>query len=177
MPVDWYGKWYQSKYTDVQTIGRLNFIDRGECIESRQDKYVFYEKDENCYRCLFIMQKHYNVLQYRASYCMDQSDFYTNCNNLTPESELITIYRHESAPEKCPLSGLYVMSKPIKRLPQTEFADDRSYRNTFNSVLSDKCSESSSYKDSKIMQCSDDSMLKLDFGKCTNIQSNIQKLN
>ena len=57
------------------------------------------------------MQKHLNVLQYRASmkysikklfpfyfssnlgYCTEQSDFYSNCINLSPESELVTIYR------------------------------------------------------------------------------------
>lgn len=168
LPVDWYGKWYQSKYTDLKTINRLSFIDRGQCIESRQDKYILYEKEENCYRCVFIMQKHHNVLQYRASYCTEHSDFYTNCNNLTPESELMTIYRHDPTPEKCPLSGLYAMSDSIK--PDSSRESDRSYRNTFSSAFtSNECSGSASNKDSKIMQCSDDSMLKLQFGKCTNI--------
>ena len=133
------------------------------------DKFIFYEPEDNCYRCIFIMQKHTNVLQYRASFCTESSDFYMNCNNLTPESELMTIYRHDSVPEKCPLGGLYVMSKPPQLEIQT--SDSRSYRDTFNPSAGSDCKDTSDKTDSKIMECSDDSMLKLQFGKCTNMPS------
>jgi hypothetical protein len=29
--------------------------------------FLFFLSKETCYRCVFIMQKHFNVLQYRAS--------------------------------------------------------------------------------------------------------------
>ncbi len=173
LPTQWAGKWYQSKYTELRTIDSKNFINRGECTENKQDKYIFYEKNENCYRCIFIMQKHSNVLQYRASYCTEDPDFYTNCNNLTPESELVTIYRHESVPEKCPLGGLYVMSASGQKSHET---DTRSYRNTnvlnpYETSENKECTESNKNRNSMIMECSDDSMIKLQFGKCTNIPS------
>jgi len=142
-------------------------------MENQQDKYIFYEKNENCYRCLFIMQKHSNVLQYRASYCTEDPDFYANCNNLTPESELVTIYRHNSVPEKCPLGGLYVMSKSSQTNTNP---DTRSYRNTnafdtYEKNDNKECTESNKNKNSMIMECSDNSMMKLQFGKCANIPS------
>ncbi|CAF0712059.1 unnamed protein product [Brachionus calyciflorus] len=156
LPHQWTGKWYQSKDIDLLSINRTNFINRGVCIEHKQDKFMFYESKEDCYRCIFIMQKHSNVLQYRASYCSDQNDFNSNCQNLSPESELITIYRDNSQAEKCPLNGLYV-------LQNSENNDDRSYRSYSNSRCTDK--------DSMIMECSDQSMLKLQFGKCINMPS------
>ncbi len=44
LPVHWSGKWYQSKDSDLLSINRTNFINRGSCIEHRQDKYIFYER-------------------------------------------------------------------------------------------------------------------------------------
>ena len=157
LPTNWSGKWYQSKDSDLLQINKTNFINRGSCIEHKQDKYLFYESKEDCFRCIFIMQKHTNVLQYRASYCTEQSDFYSNCQNLSPESELITIYRDDSQAEKCPLGGLYVLSQPMNSIDSNE----RIQR-------SSQCKDE---QDSMIMECSDQSMLKLQFGKCTNMPS------
>jgi len=81
----------------------------------------------------------------------------------------MTIYRHDSVPEKCPLGGLYVMSKPPQLEIQT--SDSRSYRDTFNPSAGSDCKDTPDKTDSKIMECSDDSMLKLQFGKCTNMPS------
>ena len=66
LPEDWSGKWYQGKHMDTLTINQTHFINKGQCIENKQDKFLFYESDE-CYRCIFVMQKHSNVLQFRAS--------------------------------------------------------------------------------------------------------------
>ena len=44
LPNEWSGKWYQSKYTELMSINRTSFIGRGECIENRLDKFIFYEK-------------------------------------------------------------------------------------------------------------------------------------
>ena len=138
------------------------------------------------------MQKHPNVLQYRASklnwilfffyfiklkfqllklgYCTEQSDFYTNCQNLSPESELITIYRESAVSEKCPLGGLYVLTQPNQNNQQNSNQnDDRSYRSSSYNI-NNKCQEKN--QESMIMECSDQSMLKLQFGKCTNMPSN-----
>jgi hypothetical protein len=66
LPQIWSGKWYMSKETDLMTIDKTTFVNKGVCIENVEDKFLFYESDE-CYRCIFVMQKHQNVLQYRAS--------------------------------------------------------------------------------------------------------------
>jgi hypothetical protein len=119
------------------------------------------------------MQKHSNVLQYRASYCSEQNDFYSNCQNLSPESELITIYRDNPISEKCPLSGLYVLSHPSTNSQNSNdnINDDRVYRSSANNMNS-RCLETH-HKESMIMECSDHSMLKLQFGRCTQIPSKI----
>lgn len=44
LPNEWYGKWYQSKYTDLKTISRTSFLQKGQCVQSRQDKFIFHEK-------------------------------------------------------------------------------------------------------------------------------------
>jgi hypothetical protein len=66
LPQQWSGKWYMGKDTDLMTIDKTTFINKGICIENKEDKFLFYENEE-CYRCVFVMQKHQNVLQYRAS--------------------------------------------------------------------------------------------------------------
>lgn len=105
------------------------------------------------------------------AYCSDQSDFYANCQNLSPESELITVYRENTGGEKCPLSGLYVASKLAstkQQIDQQSFSSfDRTYR-------SSKCNEeegNGKNSESMIMECSDQSMLKLQFGKCSSLSS------
>ena len=169
LPPQWSGKWYLSK-NDILSINQTHFINKGQCVESKQDKFVFYENDE-CYRCIFIMQKHANVLQYRASYCSEQSDFYTNCENLSPESELVTIYRDSAVSEKCPLNGMYIVANAEGA--QLSDNEDRSYRS--KEFVNTKCVDKNPNKNSMIMECSDQSMLKLQFGKCTNMPSRIWK--
>jgi len=170
----WSGKWYQSKDMGELGINRTHFLNRGVCVEHKQDKFLFYESKEDCYRCVFIIQKHPNVLQYRATYCSDQNDFYANCANLSPESELITVYRESSSGEKCPLNGLYVMNAAaavqvksgdgLSSSGSSSNSFDRAYRS------SGKCAEDGEReKESMIMECSDQSMLKLQFGKCSSL--------
>ncbi|RNA21621.1 hypothetical protein BpHYR1_038337 [Brachionus plicatilis] len=151
LPDQWTGKWYQSNGIDLLNINKTNFMNRGICIEHNQDKFLFFEKHE-CYRCIFIMQKHLNVLQYRTSYCSEHSDFELNCQNLSPESELFTIYRDNSQAEKCPIDGMYAI--------QSSQNENRLFQS-----FPKKCED----KDSVIMQCSDQSMLKIHFGKCANM--------
>lgn len=139
LPSDWHGYWYQQKYSNLATINRTNFLNKGICLYHKQDKYLFYEPNESCYRCVFVIQKHSNVLQYRSTYCGDSNDFDLNCDLLTPESELLTIYRDTKIYETCALNGIY-------------------------KEKDDQCNESSSY----LMQCTQKTSLKLEFNKCMN---------
>ena len=47
------------------------------------------------YALLFKNQLSFFIYFYFHSlgYCTEQSDFYSNCQNLSPESELVTLYR------------------------------------------------------------------------------------
>ncbi len=67
LPASWTGQWYQGKEAQVLTIDRTHFLSRGACVEHRADKFLFYDAHEQCFRCIFVMQKHLNVLQFRSS--------------------------------------------------------------------------------------------------------------
>ena len=67
------------------------------------------------------------------------------------------------------------MSQSAANQRENDFNYARSYRNTniFDmNRIETGCTESSK-RDSMIMECSDDSMLKLQFGKCTNVPSKL----
>ncbi len=89
---------------------------------------------------------------------------------------MLTIYRHDAVSEKCPLGGLYVLTNGVGSTGNQENVqtDDRNYRNAAGTGTNSKCSSSDGNvkDDSMIMECSDSSMLKLQFGKCTNMPSN-----
>ena len=63
------------------------------------------------------------------------------------------------------MNGLYVLTPSLSaQLNTNSQNDDRSYKSNNNCL-------DSQYKESMIMECSDQSMLKLQFGKCTNMPS------
>ena len=87
------------------------------------------------------------------------------------------MYRESSSGEKCPLNGLYVMNAAaavqvksgdgLSSSGSSSNSFDRAYRS------SGKCAEDGEReKESMIMECSDQSMLKLQFGKCSSLPSN-----
>ena len=85
LPQTWLGSWSFNSGTDqAQTqskpggsspnyplkrnrIDRIGFLNKGNCVMSRQERYFFYDNVNKCHRCLFVIQRHYNVLQYRES--------------------------------------------------------------------------------------------------------------
>ena len=46
LPTQWTGNWYQNKDLDLLSINRTTFINRGTCIEHKEDKFVFYDRFE-----------------------------------------------------------------------------------------------------------------------------------
>jgi len=83
LPHTWLGSWSFNSVDQAQTqlktgssphhplirnrIDRIGFLNKGNCVMSRQEKYFFYDNVNKCHRCLFVIQRHYNVLQYRES--------------------------------------------------------------------------------------------------------------
>lgn len=44
LPQQWSGKWFQSKEMDLMSINRTSFLNRGLCLDQKQDKFLFYER-------------------------------------------------------------------------------------------------------------------------------------
>ena len=44
LPNQWAGNWYQNKDIDILSINQTNFINRGICVEQKEDKFIFYDK-------------------------------------------------------------------------------------------------------------------------------------
>ena len=133
------------------------------------------------FACHLVMSN--SKISFLQGYCTEQSDFYSNCQNLSPESELITIYRDSALAERCPLGGLYVMAPQhiSPAAPVSGSGDDTAYRSSsgeslYSSSGGSRCTDKSK-QESMIMECSDQSMLKLQFSKCTNMPSEFTRKN
>ena len=44
LPSHWTGNWYQNKDIDYLNINQTNFINHGNCVEQKEDKFVFYNR-------------------------------------------------------------------------------------------------------------------------------------
>lgn len=69
-PASWSGRWFQSGSAEGLTTINSTYIGiKGECIESRGDKFIVLDKSSNykSYKCIVIHQKHPNVLQYKET--------------------------------------------------------------------------------------------------------------
>ncbi|KAF2369067.1 hypothetical protein FHG87_000165 [Trinorchestia longiramus] len=64
-------------------------------------------RDQNCYRCLVIHQKHENVLQYKESECGWSNKLDHVCNLLTGDSKLNSMFRLDAVPVPCPFPHSY----------------------------------------------------------------------
>ncbi|XP_047738253.1 uncharacterized protein LOC125178484 [Hyalella azteca] len=64
-------------------------------------------REQNCYRCLVIHQKHENVLQYKESECGWSNKLDHVCNLLTGDSKLNSMFRLDAVPVPCPFPHSY----------------------------------------------------------------------
>lgn len=147
------------------SIDATKFLSKGLCFDNKDERYFFYDKSKNCHRCLFIIQRHYNVLQYRETDCYDDiSDFDKLCNLLAPDFPLYTMIRAEAVAEKCPLQDKYTVL--------SEFSDKEPYlnANAYEKSIrklpetNNKCLKR--IESNVISECSDRTMLRLDFQEC-----------
>ncbi|CAF1443879.1 unnamed protein product, partial [Adineta ricciae] len=59
-----------------------------------------------CTRCLLLIERHKNLLQYRESECSDADDLLnvTSCPNMiAPDAALYTLHRNDAQPQLCPI--------------------------------------------------------------------------
>lgn len=51
-PLHWAGRWFQSG-VGLLNVNKTNIETKGECYESQGDKYVLYDKSDDCYRSVY----------------------------------------------------------------------------------------------------------------------------
>ncbi|CAF5156957.1 unnamed protein product, partial [Rotaria sp. Silwood1] len=62
------GIWIQPGLIDLITINNTWFSLKGTCLHGQQDikyKYIYYNEQTRCKRCILFIPRHSNALQYR----------------------------------------------------------------------------------------------------------------
>ncbi|VEN51904.1 unnamed protein product, partial [Callosobruchus maculatus] len=153
----WQGRWFQSGVPNYLLINSTFIETKGECYEEQGDKYLVYDRSEDCYRCMVIHPKHPSVLQYKETYCEAKSSLADICQMITGDAPLYSLFRKfpEAKPVAC----------PFKSAPFTF---------SYNRMTGD-CSN----PPSKAESCTDDSRLVLKYQACPDVpatESNVEEL-
>lgn len=156
-PKAWAGHWFQSGIPHTLLINATSIQTKGDCYEEQGDKYLVFDRSDNCYRCMAIHVKHASVLQYKETYCESKSSFQAICYGITGDAPLYSMFRKhpEARPVPCPFKGA----------PFT-FSYSRG---------SGDCG----YPPSQAESCTDDSRLVLRYQACPDIastESNVEEL-
>ncbi|KAH1011634.1 hypothetical protein HUJ04_000962 [Dendroctonus ponderosae] len=154
---NWQGRWFQSGIQGLILINNTHIESKGECYEEQGDKYLVYDKSEDCYRCLVLHEKHSSVLQYKETYCETKDSLAEICSRIVGDAALYSMFR--KYPEVKPLDC------PFKSAPFT-FGYNRG---------TGDCSNPPSRAES----CTDDSRLVLKYQACPDVpssESNVEEL-
>lgn len=104
-PASWTGGWFQSGMVGLIYINSTTMQGKGDCAETdSNDKFLVYDKFEDCYRCLVIHEKHKYVLQYKETYCGQRDYLSSMCESITGDAALYSMFRKDPLPqpEACP---------------------------------------------------------------------------
>jgi hypothetical protein len=138
-------------------INATHIETKGECYEEQGDKYLVYDKSEDCYRCLAIHEQHQSVLQYKETFCESKASLQDVCYGITGDAPLYSMFRKH--PEAKPVAC------PFKSAPFT-FSYNRGTGDCNNPP-------------SKAESCTDDSRLVLKYQACPDVpstESNVEEL-
>lgn len=97
--------WFQSGETGYVAINATTIESRGNCVEKEGDRYLVEHKADNCFRCMVINEKHYNVLQFKETYCMYKDSLDTLCMQIIVDASLVSMFRLDAEPISCPFKG------------------------------------------------------------------------
>ncbi|XP_066144281.1 uncharacterized protein [Euwallacea fornicatus] len=148
----WQGRWFQSGVQGLIFINSTHIESKGECYEEQGDKYLVYDKSDDCYRCLVLHAKHPSVLQYKETYCEGKDSLTEICSRIVGDAALYSMFR--KYPEVKPIEC------PFKSAPFT-FGYNRG---------TGDCS----YPQSRAESCTDDSRLVLKYQACPDVPSTEQ---
>ncbi|XP_064625050.1 uncharacterized protein LOC135486291 isoform X2 [Lineus longissimus] len=119
-PEEWRGMWYQNGLGSVN-LTQHTITKKGTCYTSQDNKYVVYDKQGGCYRCLVITPQHWNVLQYKESFCLNSANRgapHGLCDRILRDyNVLFTLIREPSKPVACPFHGSYFFSYQNNSVP------------------------------------------------------------
>ncbi|XP_060533558.1 uncharacterized protein LOC132706308 isoform X2 [Cylas formicarius] len=153
----WQGRWFQSGVPNSLLINNTHMETKGECYEEQGDKYLVYDKTEDCYRCMVLHVKHPSVLQYKETYCEPKDSLSEICSRIVGDAALYSMFR--KYPEVKPIPC------PFKSAPFT-FSYNRGTGDCNNPP-------------SRAESCTDDSRLVLKYQACPDVpstESNVEEL-
>ncbi|KAG8195918.1 hypothetical protein JTE90_001152 [Oedothorax gibbosus] len=109
-PAKWTGTWFQKGVHPPIKIEKDIFSLKGKCLSA--DAHMFYieDKNEKCYRCVVIYEKHPNVLQYRETYCDGFKSLHQACSTINADAPLYSLFRMDSNPVPCQLKGPFIFT-------------------------------------------------------------------
>ncbi|CAF0896720.1 unnamed protein product [Brachionus calyciflorus] len=199
LPKSWSGTWSNQQYkaesfqdkesyvfnsatvsnTHVSTFLKLidesHFMNRGKCIANKDERFFFFDKREKCYRCLFIIQRHYNVIQFRETHCDEElTKFEDLCEMLTPDLPLFTMIREDAIAEKCPLVDSYkIFSKKENNILLNDGSFGSYSLNKMKLVHPESNECLKQIKSNIISYCPDKTMIRVDFQDCFDFNSRV----
>ncbi|XP_059057133.1 uncharacterized protein LOC131850786 [Achroia grisella] len=104
-PEGWTGSWFLSGNPGLIAINSTHIQSKGECSETESyDKFLLYDRSDDCYRCMVINEKHKYVLQYKETYCSPKDSLSSICELITGDAPLYSMFRKEPrpVPQQCP---------------------------------------------------------------------------
>ncbi|CAF2146709.1 unnamed protein product [Rotaria magnacalcarata] len=139
------GLWIQPGLLDSITINNTLFSLKGTCLNGQHDvkyKYIYYNEQTRCKRCIFFIPRHLNALQYRESECFDADDDNSRiCASITPDTVLYTLFRDNAESIPCPLdqSWYFKKSRRLSSLCQPKAFHNCFSINTFQISYNNQC--------------------------------------
>lgn len=116
LPSAWLGSWFESGHSFPVEITSTTLAHKGECMQKGKVEGQIIFKDSidgaDCLRCLYIHQKHLNIIQYKESHCIARrvSPVTNICHFIEVDDPLKTLFRISAPPAPCPISGSYSFS-------------------------------------------------------------------
>ncbi|CAF1241164.1 unnamed protein product [Rotaria sp. Silwood1] len=159
------GIWIQPGLIDLITINNTWFSLKGTCLHGQQDikyKYIYYNEQTRCKRCILFIPRHSNALQYRESECFDADDDDNSriCGSITPDTVLYTLFRDNAEPIPCPFDQIWYFKKShqISSLCQPKAFHNCLSLNTFQILYNNRCQSNKDITAICIAQFSDGNM-------------------
>lgn len=110
LPEEWRDHWFHSGMGSPMVIDDRGIGFKGVCLKNDGDRYLIRSEVYGCSRCMVIHQQHYNVLQYKETYCDVNNSLEYVCSLLTGDAQLHSMFRLSASPVPCPFPHTYTFT-------------------------------------------------------------------